>query len=107
VENDILWYNLFMIDPDLKVQLDQVNQNLIEIKNKKSGGLWRSFINGMFAAFGYIVGLALFLLVLGWFLQKTGLLKPYEDQVKNITNALNSAKQFMPPGQNPPATNVP
>ena len=84
-----------MIDPDLKNQLDILNANLIGIKNKKSGGVWRSFFNGMFSALGYIVGLALIVVVLGWFLQKTGQLPAFEAQVKNFTNLVSAAQKLI------------
>jgi hypothetical protein len=93
-----------MIDPDLKVQLDQLNQNLVEIKNKKSGGVWRAFFNGMFGALGYIVGIALVVVVLGWILQKTGLLKPFQDELKNFSEVIDAAKKLMPSDQKPAST---
>ncbi len=85
-----------MIDPDLKTELDQLNKNLTEI-NKKTGktGIWRSFFNGMFGALGYIAGVALVVVILGWFLQKTGLLKSFQDQVSNFTDLVDSAKKLI------------
>lgn len=90
-----------MIDPDLKTQLDSISQNLTEI-NKKSGkaGIWRSFFNGMFSALGYVVGLVIVVLVLGWFLQKTGTLEAVEKQINNFTNLINSASRLIPQDQN-------
>ncbi len=87
-----------MIDPDLKTELDQLNKNLTEI-NKKSGrpGIWRSFFNGMFGALGYIVGIALIVVVLGWVLQKTGLLKPFQEQLKNFSEIIGAAKKLISP----------
>jgi hypothetical protein len=84
-----------MIDPDLKTQLDIVNANLIGIKNKKSGGVWRAFFNGMFSALGYIAGLAIIVVVLGWVLQKTGQLPAFEAQVKNFTNLVSAAQKLI------------
>ncbi len=88
-----------MIDPDLKSQLDQVNANLIVIKNRKSGGVWRAFFNGVFGALGYVVGLAIVVLILGWFLQKNGLLGAFETQLKNFTDLIDSAKNLIPSNQ--------
>jgi len=89
-----------MIDPDLKVQLDEVNKNLIEIKNKKSGGVWRAFFNGMFGALGYVAGLAVVVVILGWVLQKTGLLPAFEQQVQNFTNLVSGAEKLIPKDSN-------
>ena len=52
-----------MIDPDLKIELDKLNENLVAIQNKKSGGVWRAFFNGMFGAFGYLVGIVVVVVV--------------------------------------------
>jgi hypothetical protein len=84
-----------MIDPDLKIQLDIVNANLIAIKNKKSGGVWRAFFNGVFGALGYVAGLAIIVVVLGWVLQKTGQLPAFEAQVKNFTNLVSAAQKLI------------
>jgi hypothetical protein len=85
-----------MIDQDLKIELDRLNQNLVEI-NKKSGkaGVWRAFFNGAFSALGYVAGLAVVVLILGWFLQRTGLLPAFEAQVKNFTDLVNSARELI------------
>lgn len=94
-----------MIDPDLKTQLDIVNANLIAIKNKKSGGIWRAFFNGVFGALGYIAGIAIVVVILGWVLQKTGLLKPFQDQVSNFTELMGAAKKLIPSDQNSSGSN--
>jgi hypothetical protein len=89
-----------MIDPELKTQLDIINANLVGIKNKKSGGLWHAFFNGMFGALGYIAGIAIVVVILGWVLQKTGLLKPFQDQVSNFTDLVGAAKKLIPSDSN-------
>jgi hypothetical protein len=98
-----------MIDPDLKTQLDIVNANLIAIKNKKSGGVWRSFFNGIFSALGYVVGLAIIIVILGWVLQKTGQLPAFEAQLQNFSDLINSAKNLIPssPPSAKPASGTP
>ena len=94
-----------MIDPDLKIQLDTINESLLEIKKKSgSGGLWRAFFNGMFGALGYVVGLAIVVVIVGWFLQKTGLLKPVQDQINSFVDLIDSAKKLIPSDQNSSAT---
>ena len=94
-----------MIDPDLKIELDKVNDNLAVIKNKHSGGgVWRAFFNGMFGALGYVAGLAIVVVILGWILQKTGLLPAFEDQVKNFTNLVSGAEKLIPKDSNSSST---
>jgi hypothetical protein len=85
-----------MIDPDLKIELDKINQNLVAIQKNKGRGLWFSFFHGMFGALGYIVGLAIVVVILGWFLQKNGLLEAFVNQVKSFTDLVDSAKNLIP-----------
>ena len=90
-----------MIDPDLKIQLDQLNDSLAKIKNKNAGGgVWRAFFNGMFGALGYIVGLGVVVVILAWFLQKNGLLGAFEQQVVSFSNLVSSAEKLIPSSQN-------
>ena len=85
-----------MIDPDLQKQLEGINQNLTEIKKKtRSPGVWRSFFNGVFGAFGYLVGIILVVLVVGWLLNKTGLIKPFQEQWQKFQNFMYQAENTM------------
>ena len=60
------WYNKIMIDPDLKHQLDLVNQNLVEIKKKTGSSVWRSLFTGILGGLGYIIGVAIALAIIGF-----------------------------------------
>jgi hypothetical protein len=84
-----------MIDPEIQHYLSGINQNLTEIKAKKSPGIWRSFFNGMFSAFGYLVGVVLVIIIVGWFLQKTGLIKPFQEQWAKFQNFMAQAENTM------------
>lgn len=89
-----------MLDPELKSELDQVNANLSEVKqNSRKTGIWRSFFNGMFGAFGYLVGLMIIVVILGWILQKTGLLKPLQEQINTFGSLIEQAKSLVPKNQ--------
>jgi hypothetical protein len=89
-----------MIDPDLEKQLIEINTNLNQIKKHTKVGIWRSFFNGMFGALGYIAGVALVVVILGWFLQKTGLLEPFKEQVKNFSGLIQAAQKLIGNGNN-------
>lgn len=84
-----------MIDPDLKIQLDEVNQSLSAIKNKSSPGIWRAFFNGMFGALGYLVGIVLVVAVVGWFLAKTGLIAPFQQQWQRFQTFMDEAENTL------------
>ncbi len=85
-----------MIEQDLKAYLVEINQHLAEIRAKKNPGIWRAFFNGMFSGLGYVVGLVLVVVVLGWVLNKTGMLKPFQDQMSNFTSLIDSARKLIP-----------
>jgi hypothetical protein len=87
-----------MLEPELQNYLSGINQNLTEIKNKKHIGVWRSFFNGMFAAFGYFVGLAIIIAVVGFIAQKTGILKDIQTQAKDFQLFLDQAKKVIGAG---------
>jgi hypothetical protein len=82
------------MDPELKEQLQIINSQLESIKKKTGQGIARSFFNGMFGALGYIAGLAIVLVVLGWFLNKTGLLPAFKKQVSDFQGIIDSARQL-------------
>ena|SRR6185436_15946917 len=84
-----------MIEPELQHYLANINQNLQEIKNKKLPGLWRSFFNGMFSAFGYVVGLAVAVVLLIWILEATGLLPKFQKQVADFQLMFEQARNLM------------
>lgn len=93
-----------MIDPDLQKQLVDINKSLFEIKTKKSG-IWRAFFNGMFSALGYVVGLALVIVLLGWILNKTGVLPSFQKQVQDFQVFMSNAEKVMA-GDNQSSTNI-
>lgn len=90
-----------MIEPELQNYLSGINQSLTEIKKKKQAGIWRSFFNGMFGAFGYLVGIILVVVIVGWFLQKTGLIAPFQGQWQKFQNFMTDAENTLHSSQSP------
>lgn len=88
-----------MIEPELQRYLSGINQTLTEIKNKKPAGIWHSFFNGVFSAVGYFVGLTIVIVVLGWFVNKTGLFASFKRQVDEFQDFMNQAKRAMTAGE--------
>ena len=84
-----------MIDPDLKNSLNEINSNLITLNNKKNPGIWRAFFQGMFSAFGYLLGLILVIVLIGWFLNQIGVLPQFQKQLKDFQNFMGSAQKLM------------
>jgi hypothetical protein len=84
-----------MLDPELKDYLSGINLSLTEIKNKKTPGVWRAFFNGMFGALGYLVGIVIVVLAVGWFLNYTGLIKPFQEQWQKFQTFMYQAENTM------------
>lgn len=91
-------YNFYMIDPELKEYLAGIKASLVDIKNKKHPGIWRAFFNGIFSALGYFVGLALIILIIGWFLNKTGFLPQFQKQIQDFQSFMDQARKVMTAG---------
>jgi hypothetical protein len=89
-----------MIDPELQHYLSGINQHLVDIKKQQKQGIWRLFFNGMFSAFGYIVGLFVFVFVLGFILNKLGILPAWREQVKTFQSLIDKAQSVLDAGEN-------
>jgi len=84
-----------MIDPELKSSLNEINNNLADLKNKKSPGIWRHFFNGIFSALGYVAGLALVIVVITWILNWLGLLPAFKQQVQQFQSFMSSTERLV------------
>ncbi len=92
-----------MIEPELKNELDQINQQLAAISKKSGTSLWRAFLSGIMSALGYLVGLAIVVGIIVWVLQKTGLWSSFQQELQSFYDIINSAKQFTSPGSTMPS----
>ena len=78
-----------MIDPDLSKQLSEINSNLVAIKAKKGPGAFRAFFNGTMSGLGSIVGAAIALAILAWFLNRIGVIPAFRSEVDKLNQALD------------------
>ena len=95
-----------MIDPELEKHLAEINNNLVQIKKKTKTGIWRSFFNGIFSALGYLVGLTIVVVVVGWFLNKVGLLPAFKKQLADFSDFISEAKKVIAPDKQRSGTTV-
>lgn len=86
-----------MIDPELEKNLKEINNNLAEIKKKTRTGIWHSFFNGIFSALGYLVGLTIVVVIVGWFLNKIGLLPAFKKQLADFSDLISETKKVVAP----------
>jgi hypothetical protein len=89
-----------MLDPELQHYLSGINQHLVDIEKNQKQGIWRHFFKGMFSAFGYIVGLFLFVFILGFILNKLGILPAWREQVKTFQSLIDKAQSVLDAGEN-------
>ena len=75
--------------------VQEINTNLNQIKKNSKSGIWRAFFNGMFGAFGYLVGIILVVVIVGWFLNKIGLLGPFQQQWKKFETFMSQAENTL------------
>lgn len=85
-----------MIDPELKAQLELINnklEKLCETNSKPSR--WWLFIQGVWRGFGYLIGLIIAIALLGWFLNIIGVipfLKDISYELKAILTDIRTIK---------------
>jgi hypothetical protein len=82
------------MDPELREYLNKIDEHLLELKKAQGGSVWMAFFRGMFSALGYVAGLAIVVVFLGWILQKTGLLEPFKKQISDFQGIIQSAKDL-------------
>lgn len=76
-----------MIDPELKKHLEIIEKEIVDFK-KSSNSLRRSFMRGTFYGAGYIVGIVIIIVLVGWILNIVGVIPAFNAQVKDFRAAL-------------------
>ncbi len=80
----------FMIEPELKKHLENIEGELKGIKHKigSTGSvLWRGIVSGA----GYVVGAALILVVIGWILNIVGVIPAFQKYANDFRQVLDNA----------------
>ncbi len=88
-----------MIEPELQNYLSGINQHLVEIKKNQKQSIWRSFFHGMFSAFGYVLGLFIFIFILGFILNKLGILPAWKEQIRTFQSLIDKAQGILETGE--------
>ena len=68
-----------MLEPELKTQLEKMDNHLVGIFHKTEN-LWRAFFRGMLQGIGSVVGIALAILLIGWILNVLGVIPGIRDK---------------------------
>ena len=83
-----------MIEQELKDHLEKINQNLIEIKQKTGTRFWRAFFNGVASGVGYLVGVAIVLVIVGYVLNTLGVIPAFRNEIGRINNTLDELRKM-------------
>lgn len=81
-----------MIDPELKKELEQLDTHLVEIR--KSNSVGKSFLRGVLSGIGSIIGVAIALAVIGWFLNTVGVIPAFREQASQWKSTLDSVSRM-------------
>ncbi len=77
-----------MLDPDLKEHLIAIEKELVQIR-RSSGGYASNLMRGILYGAGYVLGVALIIVIIGWVLNKIGVIPQISNQVNAFRAALD------------------
>lgn len=80
-----------MLDPELKQYLETLNGNVI----KAGQGLpwWRSLLHGAMSGLGSVVGVAIAVVLVGWFLNIIGIIPAFQREADSWRQLLQQTQQ--------------
>jgi hypothetical protein len=73
-------------------KLEAIENNLVEIRRILKPTRWQMFVQGMWRAVGYLIGLILAIAIIGWFLNIIGLVPAFSTFSQNMQEILNIAR---------------
>jgi hypothetical protein len=76
-----------MIDPELKHHLETIEKELKDF-HERSVGLKSIFTRGVVHGAGYVVGVVVVIVIVGWILNIVGVIPAFNDKVEAFRSAL-------------------
>lgn len=76
-----------MIDPELKNDLEDIEEKL-SYMDKVASGTWRTLWRGVIYGAGYAIGAIVIIVVVGWILDVVGVIPALNNQVAEFRMAL-------------------
>ena len=76
-----------MIDPELKEHLEKIEDEIIHMR-KKSTSIWNALWIGIVYGAGYIVGVVLLIVIVGWILNIFGFIPAINRLAEELSAAL-------------------
>ncbi|MFA5132105.1 MAG: hypothetical protein WC444_02125 [Candidatus Paceibacterota bacterium] len=77
-----------MIEPELQAHLESIEKEIIAFRNE-SNGLASTFTRGVVHGAGYVIGVVLIIIVIGWILNIVGVIPALNTQVSEFRAALD------------------
>lgn len=80
------------MDPELKEQLAIMNKHLSVIEEELRPTRWRMFVQGVWRAVGYLLGLLIVIALLGWILNIIGVIPWFSNLAGELSNILSDIR---------------
>ena len=86
-------YLLYMNEQDNKNTIDEIRDQVVMINKKLPTG-WRVLLNGILSGFGYVVGIAFAIALLGYFLNILGIIPAFRTEVDSWKQILERTQNY-------------
>jgi hypothetical protein len=80
------------MDEDRNKHLEEIEKSLKEIKDILTPTRWQMFVQGVWRAVGYLIGLILAIIIIGWLLNMMGYVPFLSGTSETLRGALNEAR---------------
>jgi len=84
--------SIIKMDEERNKKIDEIETTLKDIKNILIRTRWEMFVEGLWKAVGYFIGLTLAIIIAGWVLNMIGVIPFMSEFSENMKEVLNVAK---------------
>jgi hypothetical protein len=85
--------SIIKMDEERNKKIDEIEATLKDIKNILIRTRWEMFVEGLWKAVGYLVGLTLAMIIAGWVLNMIGVIpfmSEFSENMKGVLNVVRS-----------------
>lgn len=82
-----------MIDPELKIQLDDIHKSIKKLDNWR---WWKALLDGSLKGFGSVLGVVLAVAFIGWMLNIVGVIPAFKTEVEQWRKLLQETQRRTP-----------